>query len=266
MTAKRSENRAFTARRIIGDILAGAVILFTLYLCVIMIYRINTVVLKGSYIVIFAVELVFCACMMITALDIRSGFLAKAKKLPLKIAGWALRIIAFSVSALVVYLSGRVIAGGLTSGGTNARYAVVLGMALENGKPSEDLIFRLDTAEKYLAANHDAVLILTGGNADESGRTEAEVMREILAGRGVPDDRMILEDKAKTTKENFIGTAQLTGTDEPIAVISSCYHIVRACRYAYSAGFTDVTGYPAPAGALLYGADVMWEVVGLIFG
>ena len=55
--------------------------------------------------------------------------------------------------------------------------AVVLGMALENGKPTNDLLLRLDTAAKYLEENPESVAVLTGGNPDESGRTEAAVIR-----------------------------------------------------------------------------------------
>ncbi len=49
----------------------------------------------------------------------------------------------------------------------------MLGLALENGKPTPDLLARLDTARKYLERYPETRLILTGGNAAEPGRTEA---------------------------------------------------------------------------------------------
>ena len=87
-----------------------------------------------------------------------------------------------------------------------ADHAIVLGLALENRKPTDDLLARLNTAQAYLEKYPEAQLILTGGNADESGRTEAAVMRDILAERGVADERMILEDQAESTKDTFSGT------------------------------------------------------------
>ena len=82
-------------------------------------------------------------------------------------------------------------------------------------------------------------MILTGGNADASGRTEAAVMREILAERGVADVRMILEDQAKSTKDNFKNTAQIIDPGKPVVLISSDYHMDRAVQTAKAAGFTN---------------------------
>lgn len=104
-------------------------------------------------------------------------------------------------------------------------------------------------------------MILTGGNADGSGRTEAAVMHEILAERGVTDDRMILEDQAESTKDNFRNTAQIIDPAEPVVLISSNYHMDRAVQTAKSAGFSDILRLPAPSSCLSYGANVMYEVV-----
>ena len=107
----------------------------------------------------------------------------------------------------------------------------------------------------------DILLILTGGNADESGRTEADVMRGILAERGVPEDRMILEDQAKTTKENFSNIAGIISAEEPVVMISSNYHMDRAVRTASENGFPHVMRLPAPSGLMGFGANMLSEVV-----
>ena len=46
-------------RKIIGDVLIALVVLFTVYLSIVMIHRINTVVLKDVYKTIFRNELIF---------------------------------------------------------------------------------------------------------------------------------------------------------------------------------------------------------------
>ena len=134
-------------------------------------------------------------------------------------------------------------------------------LSSENGEPAPDLRARLDTAREYLQEYPEAKLVLTGGNADASGRTEADVMRGILTEQGVPEDRLILEDQAETTKENFRNIAGMVSTDEPVVMISSNYHMDRAVRNAGEAGFTHVMRLPAPSGLLAYGANMLWEVV-----
>ena len=124
-----------------------------------------------------------------------------------------------------------------------------------------NLTARLDTARAYLEKYLEAKLILTGGNADETGRTEAAVMRDILTGKGVPEGRLILEDQAETTKENFRNIAGMIKADEPVVMISSDYHMDRAVRIAAEAGFTRVMRLPAPSGFFAYGANMLSEVV-----
>ena len=249
------------ARSIIGDILILLAVLFTAYLSAVMIHRIRTVVLKDDYIKVFRYELAACACFILFALDVRFGFFTKPGPVVLKAAGWALRAIVILVTAVVLFLMGRIAAGSFIRTDVPARNAIVLGLALENGKPADDLLSRLDTAEQYAKANPDAVLILTGGNPDGSGRTEAAIMRDLLAERGIPEDRMVPEDRAETTKDNFRNTALLVSPDEPVVLITSDYHMDRAVRTAKNAGFTRVYRLPAPSSPLLYGANVMWEAV-----
>ncbi len=60
----------------------------------------------------------------------------------------------------------RRIIGSMVNTAGQADYAIVLGLALENGKPASDLLARLDTAREYLERYPEAHLILTGGNAE----------------------------------------------------------------------------------------------------
>jgi uncharacterized SAM-binding protein YcdF (DUF218 family) len=247
------------ARRSIGTVLIVLAVAFAVYLSVVMIRRINTVVLKATYTRIFCYELAACAFLILFAADVRFGFTGAGNTV-LKAAGWCLRVTVVLVTAVLLFFIGKITVGSLICTEAPVKNAVVLGLALENGKPTDDLVSRLDTAEKYLRRNPDATLILTGGNPDESGRTEAAVMRDLLTERGIREDRMILEDRAKTTKDNFRNTARLISPDEPIVLISSNYHMDRAVRTAQSAGFSKVLRLPAPSSLLSFGANVMWEV------
>lgn len=248
-------------RRLLGDLLIAVTVAFTVYLAVVMIHRIHTVVLKEIYVRAFRDELLACAFFILFALDLRFGFFTGMKSRVLRAVGWLLRVAAVLMVIVLLFFIGKVTVGSLVRSDEAADNVLVLGMALENGKPTEDLLCRLDTAEKYLQKNPDATLILTGGNADASGKTEADVMHDILTERGVAEEKLRLEDRAKSTKENFRNTAQMIDPEKPIAVISSNYHMARAVRMAEEAGFTRVLRQPAPSSPLYFGANVMWEVI-----
>ena len=248
-------------RALIGNILVFLAAAFTVNLSAVMLHRINTVVLKEPSISLFRDELVACTVFLLFALDVRFGIFTRLKPLALKAVGWTMRIAVTLMTVALLFFAGKVTAGGLICNETTANNAIVLGMALENGKPTSELLSRLDTAMLFLQKNPEGKLILTGGTPDSSGRTEAEVMHEILAGRGVGENRMILEDQAKNTKANFRNSAKLIGAGEPVVLISSDFHMDRAVKTAQSAGFSEVQRMPAPSSLLYLGTDVMGEVV-----
>ena len=137
----------------------------------------------------------------------------------------------------------------------------MLGLALENGRPVRELISRLDTAEKYLSDHTGASLILTGGNPGPDGRTEAQVMGDLLTARGVPPEALIKEDRAADTIENFRNTARLTDPEKPVTLITSGYHMLRASAIARDAGFTDVRRLSAKCDPVFLPANIAWEIV-----
>ena len=249
------------ARRILGDLALALAAALTADVTVIMLRRIASVVLKTDYQNIFRHELILCAVLLLAALDLRFGVFTARKGILLKGIGWALRCAILLGTALILFFCGKVAAGSLIDTAQPAQHAIVLGMALQNGQPTDDLLSRLNTAQRYLAQNPDTTLILTGGNAGEDGRTEAAVMRDLLLARGVSEESLRLEDRASTTKENFRNTAQMLDPTAPVLLISSNYHMDRAVRTAESAGFTQVLRLPAPSDPLSFGANMMWEVI-----
>ena len=244
-----------------GDILLLLVILLTVDVVVVMLHKINSVVLKADYKELFLYELILCGVLLLFALDVRFNLFTSSGHTVLFIAGWVLRVLLILLVLVIVFFSGKVIRGSLMNTAGPADKAIVLGLALENGRPPRDLLARLDTAQEYLEEYPEAHLILTGGNADASGRTEAAIMRDILAERGVPEERMLLEDLSENTKDNFRNTAQIIDPAAPVVLISSGYHMDRAVQTAESAGFSNVLRLPAPSSFLSYGADVISEVM-----
>lgn len=249
------------AGRIAGDLLILLAAGFTVRLAVVMTRRTRAVVLKKDYARVFCCQLIACGCFILLALDIRFGCFTAMGPGALKAIGWALRALVGLAAALFLFLIARITAGSFKRDRGAAPNAIVLGLALQNGVPTGDLLSRLDVAQAYLRDEPDGTLILTGGNPDGAGRTEAAVMRDILAARGVAAERMILEDRAQTTRENFKNVAEMIDPGAPVALISSDYHMDRAVRTAKRAGFADVRRLPAPSPRANFGVNVIWEMV-----
>ncbi len=248
-------------RRTIGNILIILATLYTLYLIIIMIYKTNVIVEKASYMTVFVFEMVICAFMLIGAFDVRFGFLTAMKQKWLRIVGWVVRSLVYIVVAFVLILFVVVVVNSFIKNDEPVKKVIVLGMALEDGKPNKDLINRVDTAYRYAEKNPEATLIITGGNKGENGKTEADVMRELLVEHGMSESRIITEDEAVDTVANFENVAKKIGTTEPVMIVSSSYHMLRACGIAKKKGFEDIKRLPAGASFPFWLANVTWEIV-----
>ncbi len=186
----KAESPASPFRLVIGDILILLALLLTADVLIVMPKKIHAVVLKADYQEIFRYELIICAVLLLFALDVRFNLFTRSGHTGLRVAGWVLRIAVVLFTLVIAFFCGKVIRGGLINTAAGADHAIVLGLALEDGKPTDDLVSRLNTAQAYLQEYPEARLILTGGNADGSGRTEADVMHDILLERGVAEDRI----------------------------------------------------------------------------
>lgn len=82
--------------------------------------------------------------------------------------------------------------------------AVILGNRLnDDGSMSEIMEKRLQSALKINQLFAPSKIILSGGVANpKAGVSEAEVMRNYLEYQGVDADKLVVEDKSMTTKQN----------------------------------------------------------------
>lgn len=128
-------------------------------------------------------------------------------------------------------------------------YIVVLGAGLHGSRPSMTLSDRLAAAEAYLRKNPNSICVVSGGQGPGEDMTEAACMGQILAQRGISPDRIWLEERATSTYENLRFSLELirqkTGKQpERLGIVSSEYHIYRACQTGKRLGITPV-GIPA---------------------
>ncbi|WP_410586584.1 YdcF family protein [Amycolatopsis sp. lyj-23] len=112
---------------------------------------------------------------------------------------------------------------------------IVLGCGLAGERVPPLLAGRLDRAIRL----HDReakppLLVVSGGKGSGETVTEAEAMHAYLRDRGVPDGRIVREDRAGTTEENLrFSAALLPAGARRVVVVTSNYHVFRAaveCR------------------------------------
>lgn len=80
---------------------------------------------------------------------------------------------------------------------------IVLGAGVNGTEPSLSLRTRLDKAVDYLERWPDIPAVLTGGTGYGEEISEAACMYDYLTAHGVEPGRLILEDQATNTAENF---------------------------------------------------------------
>lgn len=134
-----------------------------------------------------------------------------------------------------------------TGDNSGADYAVVLGAGVRGTTPSASLYARMKAALEYANGNPETVLILSGGQGRGESVSEARCMYDWLISRGVAPERLIMEDRAASTKENLEFSRAIILEREPdfsgkVCVVSEGYHIARGKLYATLAGFERVTG------------------------
>ena len=137
-----------------------------------------------------------------------------------------------------------------------ADYVILLGGGIDkDGKLPTAVIKRVEQAAEYLKANPEAICVPTGGKLKWLPYAEAPELKNQLVLRGIPEERILVEDQAKDTIQNFQLSAKIlaeykgTSVDEilnsPIAVVTSRFHLRRAERLARRMGFKNIKGIPA---------------------
>ncbi|GAA3043855.1 YdcF family protein [Actinokineospora globicatena] len=135
--------------------------------------------------------------------------------------------LAFLFGALLVYsvLYGRI------GRDRRADAIIVLGAGLNGSSVPPLLAHRLDRAVQCL--QEDAVLVVSGGQGTDEDLSEAEAMARYLRDQGVPDERILVEDKATTTEENLRNSmALLADTPGTVLAVTNNYHVFRTAVLA----------------------------------
>lgn len=89
-------------------------------------------------------------------------------------------------------------------------------------------------AEAYIACRTrqpDCKVVVSGGDPQRHGTSEARVYAEALAKLGVPASDLVVEPASRNTWENARNTAALVRVTDPMIIVTSGYQIPRALLY-----------------------------------
>ena len=143
-------------------------------------------------------------------------------------------------------------------------YLIVLGAQVREDGPSAVLKYRLDAAAQYLRENDSTTCIVTGGKGATEPFSEGEGMKQYLVSVGIPEDRIIVEDKALNTVQNIrYSKALMSSPDAPTAIVTNNFHVTRALALARGQGLTNVHAIAAPSDLLFLPNNMFREFFGL---
>lgn len=124
---------------------------------------------------------------------------------------------------------------------------IVLGAKLIGSEPSTMLRLRLDEAIKLYTQGFASTIIVSGARGADEETSEASAMRTYLIDKGIPSDKIIIEDNSFNTYQN-LNNCRVIMLERGLAraiIVSNASHIRRALVLANNLGI-NATGAPAP--------------------
>ena len=142
-----------------------------------------------------------------------------------------------------------------------AEQVILLGGGIDkDGKLPKSVMSRVEKAAEYLNKNPESVCIVTGGTLKWLPFPEAPELKHQLVAAGVSAERILVEDQAKDTIQNFELSCKMLAEykgisiqevlDTPTAVVTSSYHLRRSERLARRIGYSNIKGIGAACPAV----------------
>lgn len=224
--------------------------IFTAYFIIMQIFSPGT--LLGTIFSFSAFWLIFAVICIIL-------FLLRNKK-PWKKLPFAVKTGFFTACGILFVIFGinlyQICTPRLADGNEKPEYVIVLGGGItKNAELTDSVKQRIFLAADYLKSHPEAIAVVTGGTGPFSPCAESVVLKKELVNLGIESERILEEDQAKDTIDNFEFSAKLLARhknlpvekilESPVTVITNDFHIARAERLAARMGFKDVYGKAA---------------------
>ncbi|WP_238883672.1 YdcF family protein [Clostridium sp. YIM B02551] len=120
--------------------------------------------------------------------------------------------------------------GGTKKITENSNAIIILGCKVNGKEPSRFLLERTLKAKELYSEGLGEYIILSGGQGSGEEISEAMCMKKILVDNGIPEDKLLLEDKSKNTYENLRNSKEIVKEKNfnNVIVVSNEFHLRRA--------------------------------------
>ncbi len=148
-------------------------------------------------------------------------------------------------------------------------YIIVLGASLSNDRVSPLLAARLDKGmELYHKYGKQSIFVVSGGKGSDEVCSEADAMARYLREQGIPENRILLEDRSVNTMQNLTFSRQIieknTSSEYHCAVVTNNFHMLRGATFSRAAGLS-ASSYGCRTAAYYYPAAALRECLAFIF-
>lgn len=143
-------------------------------------------------------------------------------------------------------------------------YIIVLGALVYEDRPSSILAARLDSAIEYLNENPKTMCIVSGGQGSNEPFSEAYGMKRYLLQKGIPEERILMEDQSENTIQNIVNCKEIIGDmNASVGVVTSNFHVYRALKLAKKQGYKNVCGISAEVVPYYIPSNMLREFFGV---
>ena len=158
------------------------------------------------------------------------------------------RIVTIAFTVVLVYgliATAAIVGASLIAPKENSTVVVLGAQVRPSGEPSTILRGRISAAEDYLVQNEKSCAVLSGGKGSDEVKSEADCMYDEMVSDGIDPARLIKEDKATDTAENFRFSQEIiekNNLSTDLAVVTDGFHQFRAKLIAQKQGFSGTIG------------------------
>ncbi|MBW6410677.1 YdcF family protein [Clostridium weizhouense] len=147
----------------------------------------------------------------------------------------------------------------------NSDYILILGAGLTNGKtPNLILQGRLNAALKCIDEyDNTGYIVVSGGKGDDEHISEAVAMSTYLIDKGIPKERIIIEDQSRNTNENFKYSKEKIEEHSgkfldqvSVKIVTTDFHAFRSSILAKKNGYENFGNYSS---------NTVWHLIPVMY-